>query len=567
MNNDDIEVLKEKTVVLDPVIDQESEDGKKKKKGGKKVAVILLVFLALACVGGGGFYYLLTKDAKSTKVDTKTKKYNSEYRIGSNGLENFDLYFLKLENEEKNKIYSPLSIKYALEMLGEGAGGDSKKQIDAVIGDYKAKSYPNSENMSFANAMFIRNSFKENIVEDYTNNLSSKYGAEILYDEFSNAQSMNNWVKQKTFNLIENFFKDDDVAESDFILTNALAIDMNWNNQIHCAEGGKAPCVNNGRYGISYAHEKLDDDSKESYGVSEYPYMGEDDFYGNQYQNRKNEFNGKENNKGATVLADFNKYNIIKELGEDKIREIIRPEYEAWLKTEDGKSSMREEFPTNVDEYVNKFIKELKENYGKSANSTDFLLYEDDNVKEFAKDLQEYDGVTLQYVGIMPKNDKLTDFVKNSDKDSLNKLIDGLKEVKIENMEEGYATRIRGFIPFFKFEYELQLMEDLQKLGIKDVFDSEKADLSSMLKSTNGEYIGKASHKATIEFSNDGIKAAAVTSFGGYGSARGPYFEHLFKVPVKDIDISFNKPYMYLIRDKDSGEIWFTGTVYEGITK
>ena len=567
MENNNVEVLDEKQEVQQPVVEQENiVEGKDKGKGGKKGIIILLVFLALLAIGFG-VYYFINKNTESTKVDTNTKKYKSEYRISSNGLENFDLYFLKLENEEKNKVYSPLSIKYALEMLSEGAGGDSKKQIDAVIGDYKAKSYPNSEHMSFANAMFIRNSFKENIVEDYTNNLSSKYGAEILYDEFSSAQPMNNWVKQKTFNLIDNFFKDDDVAQEDFILTNALAIDMNWNNQIHCTCGHKIPCVNDGYYSISYAHEKLDDDSEAAYSNAEYPFDSDEAFFGDQYRNRKNEFNGKEYTKGATVLADFNKYDIIKELGEDKIREIIRPEYEAWLKTEDGKSAMREEFPTNADEYVNKFIKELKENYGKSANSTDFFLYEDDNVKEFAKDLQEYDGVTLQYVGIMPKNEKLTDFVKESDKDSLNKLIDSLKEVKIDNFEEGYATRIRGFIPFFKFEYELQLMEDLKKLGISDVFDNNKANLSGMLKSSNGEVISDAAHKATIEFSNDGIKAAAVTQLGGFGSTRGPYFEHLFKVPVKNIDISFNKPYMYIIRDKATGEVWFTGTVYEGITK
>ena len=559
MNNDDIEVLQEKTVVLDPVVDQDGEGGK--KKDGKKIAFVLLFFLVLIGFVGGVFYYLLTKDTKSTKVDTNTKKYKSEYRISSNGLENFDLYFLKLENSEKNKVYSPLSIKYALEMLGEGAGGDSKKQIDAIIGDYKAKSYPNSEHMSFANAMFIRNSFKENIVEDYTNNLSSKYGAEILYDEFSSAQPMNNWAKQKTFNLIDNFFEDSKVTESDFILTNALAIDMNWNNQVHCATGSKVPCVNNGYYVISYAHEKLTDESEGYYEAKEFSYDSEDNFYGDQYQNRKNEFNGKEHTKGATVLADFNKYDIIKELGEDKIREILRPEYEAWLKTAEGSDDLP------VEQGLDRFIKELKENYGKSANSTDFLLYEDDNVKEFAKDLQEYDGVTLQYVGIMPKSDKLTDFVKNTDKDSLNKLIDRLKEVKIENMVEGYATRIRGFIPFFKFEYELQLMEDLQKLGIKDIFDSQKANLSGMLKSSNGEFISDAAHKATIEFSNDGIKAAAATQMSGAGGIHGPFFEHLFKIPVKDIDISFNKPYMYIIRDKATGEVWFTGTVYGGITK
>ena len=54
---------------------------------------------------------------------------------------------------------------------------------------------------------------------------------------------------------------------------------------------------------------------------------------------------------------------------------------------------------------------------------------------------------------------------------------------------------------------------------------------------------------------------------GGAGAATGPHFEHLFKVPVKDIDLTFDKPYMYIIRDKATGEVWFTGTVYSPITQ
>ena len=52
---------------------------------------------------------------------------------------------------------------------------------------------------------------------------------------------------------------------------------------------------------------------------------------------------------------------------------------------------------------------------------------------------------------------------------------------------------------------------------------------------------------------------------GGMGAAAGGcgYQEYSFDVPVKKIDITFDKPYIYIIRDKDSGEVWFTGTVYE----
>lgn len=59
--------------------------------------------------------------------------------MSGNSLENFDLQFLKLENEEVNKVYSPLSIKYALQMLNDGASGASREQISAIIGNYVPK--------------------------------------------------------------------------------------------------------------------------------------------------------------------------------------------------------------------------------------------------------------------------------------------------------------------------------------------------------------------------------------------------------------------------------------------
>ena len=540
---------------------EEEKETKPKKVGGAHVLVTIIVGLLIVTLAGAGVYallYLNGAGGKSKTVKTNSKDFKSEFRMTGNGLEEFDIQFLKLENNSKNKVYSPLSIKYALAMLSEGSNGATKNQIDAVIGDYKANKYPNNEHMSFANAMFIRNSYKEKVKKTYTDSLTSKFNAEVVYDEFANPDNMNKWVSDKTFNLINNLV--DDVSSNDFFLINALAIDMNWNNQIHCEGQHKIPCVNDGMYSIDYLHEKLDDDSTLNYSVTEYPYGLEDDFY-QSYKDGQlvgNKFNNLDNVKGATVLADFNKYDIIKDLGEDKIREMLRPEYEAWLKTDEGKDDLP------VEQGLDRFIKQLKENYGKKANSTDFLVHEDEDVKVFAKDLQEYDGSTLQYVGIMPKKVELTEFVKDTDKDKINNIIKKLKEVNIDSFEEGYATRIRGFIPFFKFEYELNLIKDLKSMGVADVFDPEKSDLTNL---SDGATIDKAIHKANIEFSNDGIKASASTAMGGYGSASGPYFEHLFKVPVKEIDVTFDKPYMYLIRDKKTGEVWFVGTVYEPITK
>jgi serine protease inhibitor len=90
-----------------------------------------------------------------------------------------------------------------------------------------------------------------------------------------------------------------------------------------------------------------------------------------------------------------------------------------------------------------------------------------------------------------------------------------------------------------------------------------EADLSNL--TSSDDYINEAIHKAEIDFSNEGIKAAAVTAFAGMNSmsALPSVFQYNFDVPVVEIDLTFNKPYLYLIRDKSTGELWFVGTVYQ----
>ena len=162
----------------------------------------------------------------------------------------------------------------------------------------------------------------------------------------------------------------------------------------------------------------------------------------------------------------------------------------------------------------------------------------------------------------MPKNTNLNNYVKNVTSKDLNNIISNLKDMKTDNFKEGVVTKVTGFIPLFKFDYSLDLINDLKVLGITDVFDKDKANLSQM--TSDKAFIGDASHKATIEFSNEGIKAAAATQAGGLGSAYGG-FEYLYDVPVEEINLTFDNPYMFLIRDKNSGEVWFVGTVYEPI--
>ena len=541
-------VVEEKTV--SPTVKENT-----KKNSVKLIFAILggLVFMLLIIASVFFLVPFINGDGtKVTKTGVDVKDVKSEYRMSSNSLEKFDLSFLKLENKEANKIYSPLSIKYTLAMLSEGSNGMSKAQIDAVIGEYQSKKYNNNEHMSFANVMFLRNALKDNLKEDYKSALKTKYDADVILNDFSSAAPMNSWIKNKTLGLIDNLLDDNTVKQEDFELINALAIDMNWNNQIQCATGSNVPCQS---YDVYYRHEKYKTDHMYSSSVA--TITSEDGFY-------PLTFNGKENIKSATIKASFNRYDIVKTLGEEKITEEVGKAYREWLETEDGKNNLKYGYADeDVNKFLAKYIEELNSNYGKSAASTDFMLYTDDNVKVFAKNLQEYEGTTLQYVAIMPTSQSLTNYVENVTPEELNKIINNLKDMKKENFKDGVVTLIRGRIPMFKYDYTLDLMKDLQTLGITDVFDSSKADLSGMLEKSSGEFISSAQHKATIEFSNDGIKAAAVTAMGGKGST-GAGFDYFFKIPVEEIDLTFDKPFMYIIRDKDTGEVWFTGTVYEG---
>ncbi|MDO5002702.1 MAG: serpin family protein [bacterium] len=521
------------------------QDNQKKGKSSKKMAIILLAVLIFIVIVAFFVYRYIKEDnqkeEKKKSIVNTQKEYKSEYKMTGNDIQDFDLYFLQLESAKKNAIYSPLSIKYALAMLQDGAENDTKAQISNLIGDYKTKKYTNSANMSLANALFVKDTMKKEVKTDYAQKINNKYGAEVVYDDFKDATNVNNWISKNTLNLLNNVVDDSTVSNLDLILVNSLAIDMDWNYKLqHEVSDSK---VAQRLYTVSYIHEDYSD-----YVPS----------IGNSSETFKSIlFNGKSQVKAAQIGATINNYDIIKELGEDNIRKFIEEKYREYLKNPGCGEETTEEAIKN---YVDNYVKDINKNYKQVDYSTDFQFYTDSNVKVFAKDLKTYDNTTLQYVGIMPTTMTLDEYIKSINSKDISKLISNLKSLELSSFEYGKIYRITGYIPFFKYDYELHLKEDLKKLGITDVFDSKKANLSNI--SSKNEYIEKAIHKANIDFSNEGIKAAATTVMGGIGSTSCG-FDYNYKVPVETIDLTFDKPFMYIIRDKSTGEVWFTGSVYE----
>lgn len=533
-----------------------------KKSESGKINLLVLIVIAIVLLIGCYFFIIninkqeknVTQEIKSAEQNTKLSE--NEYALTDNNFSKFDLSFLKFENQKENKIYSPLSIKYAFKMLEEATTGEANKQISSIINTYNLTKYNSNKNMSLANAFFVRDSFKDNIKSDYSNLLKSKYNADLIIDSFSNADTINSWVKENTLELIPELIDDSDVDNLDFALINALGIDMEWKHKF-----------------LKYYEDDPNLTKYVSYYHEEFGWTSEDIL-------NENYFNNDQKISSMNIYASLNNYDIVKDLGEEKIRNTVYEDFKKWVNNnkEQEKETFNNDFSEEnikkvFDDWFDKgqisnsyggversFIDELNLNYGNVDYSTDFSIYVDDEVKVFSKDLKEYNGTTLQYIGIMPIKEDLDQYIEKLEYTDIIELIENLKELKRENFKDGYLTYIHGFIPKFNFEYELNLKDDLEKMGITDVFEEGKANLTN-LTDYESAYINTAKHKANIEFTQDGIKAAAATIAGGLGA--GNWYDYFFEMPTEEIDISFDKPYLFLIKDKDTNETWFVGTVYE----
>jgi serine protease inhibitor len=106
-------------------------------------------------------------------------------------------------------------------------------------------------------------------------------------------------------------------------------------------------------------------------------------------------------------------------------------------------------------------------------------------------------------------------------------------------------------MPKFELEYEIDgFKEILQSLGITDAFDPAASDFSRINSIYDDLYISDTKHKSFIRVDEEGTEAAAVTSIE-MGVTSAP----------QTIDLRFDRPYFYVIREVESNAILFMGTM------
>ena len=150
-----------------------------------------------------------------------------------------------------------------------------------------------------------------------------------------------------------------------------------------------------------------------------------------------------------------------------------------------------------------------------------------------------YDGRELEMMVLLPDQGKFAEFEKSLDTGKVASIINGItpKQVALS-------------LPRFKFESELDLGNVLANMGMPIAFSDQQADFSGMTGNRDLS-ISRVVHKAFVGVDEAGTEAAAATAVIMLGTA----------MPAMPLEVSVDRPFIFLIRDIQTGSVIFVGRV------
>ncbi|PIZ82602.1 serpin family protein, partial [Candidatus Pacearchaeota archaeon CG_4_10_14_0_2_um_filter_05_32_18] len=194
---------------------------------------------------------------------------------------------------------------------------------------------------------------------------------------------------------------------------------------------------------------------------------------------------------------------------------------------------------------------------GSGASTTAEMMYQINDFKYGeTKDLQilemDYLGNDLSMLIILPKEN------------DLNSLENSISVSNLASWEKNMDTEeVRVTIPKFKFETKYFMAEDLKEMGMPTAFDGSLADFTGMWNRQRDEnlYISQVIHQTFIEVAEAGTEAAAATAVivGETSAGPGPV--------TKPKVFTANHPFIFIIQQKDTGNILFMGRVSNPTTQ
>ena len=165
-------------------------------------------------------------------------------------------------------------------------------------------------------------------------------------------------------------------------------------------------------------------------------------------------------------------------------------------------------------------------------------------------------GKKLEFIALLPNKD-IKEYIKNMDDKEF-------QDIDKKREKSSHLLRINVSLPRFTYDFNYKLFKEmLIDMGITNAFSPGGADFTNIISRDNQNkaglnniFVSEAIHKTHIELNENGTKAAAVTAFTLSDNAA--YEEE----QPKYIYVAFNKPFIYMIRDQETKELLFFGTVY-----
>ena len=159
---------------------------------------------------------------------------------------------------------------------------------------------------------------------------------------------------------------------------------------------------------------------------------------------------------------------------------------------------------------------------------------------------KDYSSSDFSFVGILPyEGTDIYDFVQGLDPEELRSSVMSAKNV----FKEDPPARLRTRMPKIKYSNSMNLKEILSAAGLENAM-SDMADYSAMADIPLS--VDKVIHKTSIELSEQGTVAAAVTAVS---MQKG---EAAFE---KNYEVYLDRPYVYMIMDNQTGLPLFIGAV------
>ncbi len=159
-----------------------------------------------------------------------------------------------------------------------------------------------------------------------------------------------------------------------------------------------------------------------------------------------------------------------------------------------------------------------------------------------------FKNLPLKFAALLPTEEiDINEFVKE---------LTGAKWQAILDSQET-ASFCKASVPEFELRVKNDLDVPLKEIGIKKIFDFEKADFSAM--SNSGKvFVSSVTQDAFVKIGPKNVKAGAATVIEGNGASAPNTSEQK--------ELIFDRPFVFVIYDNESGIPVFTGVV-NNITK